>query len=146
APRGARGPRPPAGRLAAAPALAARPPDLIVDASGRARLAARALGIAADAGPRNDVAHFAHFEGAVWRHEPGQVVITRLPCGWSWCIPLKHRLSIGIVVNRQDAARLGATPAERLERAIAAEPALAAIAGAARPAPPLRAPPHHPPP
>ena len=123
--------------LAAAPDLADRPPDLIVDASGRARLAARALGIAADAGPRNDVAHFAHFEGAVWRHEPGQVVITRLPCGWSWCIPLKHRLSIGIVVSRQDAARLGATPAERLERAIAAEPALAAIAGAARRATPV---------
>src|SRR5207245_7064742 len=48
--------------IAAAPGLSGQP-DLIVDATGRARLAARALGIAARLGPRKDVAHFAHFEG-----------------------------------------------------------------------------------
>src|SRR5262249_25640343 len=46
---------------------------------------------------------------------------------WSWCIPLRERLSIGIVLGRDDAARLGASPAERLERAIATDPWLSTI-------------------
>src|SRR5687768_933322 len=45
--------------MAAAPSLGGRQPDLIVDATGRARHAARVLGIGADVGPRHDVAHFA---------------------------------------------------------------------------------------
>jgi flavin-dependent dehydrogenase len=115
--------------LAAAPALHGRQPDLIVDATGRARQASRVLNIPARVGPRNDVAHFAHFEGFCWEEAPGQVVITRLDAGWSWFIPLRDRLSVGIVVGREDAAQLGRTPAERLERAIAADPRLSAIVG-----------------
>jgi flavin-dependent dehydrogenase len=118
--------------LAAAPGLGGRQPDLLIDASGRARLAARALDIGAHAGPRKDVAHFAHFEGCAWDDEPGQVVITRLRAGWSWCIPLRDRLSVGIVVGREEAGRLGSTPVERLERSIAQEPRLSAIVGRGR--------------
>ena len=118
--------------LAAAPRLGGRQPDLIVDATGRARLGARALGIKARLGPRSDVAHFAHFDGVTWDDEPGQVVIVRLAAGWSWCIPLRDRLSVGIVVPRDAVARLGATPAERLERAITLDPSLKSIAGSAR--------------
>src|SRR5262249_32224026 len=105
--------------LAAAPALAGRQPDLIVDATGRARLAARSLGIPARLGPRKDVAHFAHFEGVSWDEAPGQVRIARAEAGWSWCIPLQERLSIGVVLGQDDAAGLGRTPEARLERAIA---------------------------
>ena len=94
--------------LAAAPMLGGRQPDLIVDATGRARLSARALRIPAQVGPRNDVAHFAHFEGWSWDDAPGQVLIARLKAGWSWCIPFKERLSVGIVVGREDADRLAA--------------------------------------
>jgi flavin-dependent dehydrogenase len=118
--------------LAAAPGLAGRRPDLIVDATGRARLAARALGIPARLGPRKDVAHFAHFEGVSWDEAPGQVRIARGDAGWSWCIPLQERLSIGIVLDQDDAARLGRTPEERLERAIAIDPGLTAIVGRGR--------------
>jgi flavin-dependent dehydrogenase len=118
--------------LVAAPALGGRQPDLIVDATGRARLAARVLKMPARIGPRHDVAHFAHFEGWSWDDAPGQVLIARLQSGWSWCIPLGDRLSVGIVVNREDAARLGRTPAERLERAIAVDPWLSSIAAGAR--------------
>jgi flavin-dependent dehydrogenase len=121
-----------AGTLAAAPGLAGRQPDLLVDATGRARLAARALGIPARLGPRKDVAHFAHFEGVSWDEAPGQVRIARGDAGWSWCIPLQERLSIGIVLGQDDAARLGRTPAERLERAIAIDPGLTAIVGRGR--------------
>jgi flavin-dependent dehydrogenase len=118
--------------LAAAPGLGGRPPDLIVDATGRARHAARVLGIGAELGPRRDVAHFAHFENFRWNEPPGQVVIIRGAAGWSWCIPLKERLSVGVVLGQEDAAALGRTPEERLERAIAGSPWLGPIAGAAR--------------
>ena len=119
--------------LAAAPALAGHPPDLIVDATGRARHAARVLAIPARLGPRKDVAHFAHFEGFRWDDEPGQVLIARgVTGGWSWCIPLRERLSIGIVLSQDDAARLGRTPEERLERAIATDRWLSSIAGLAK--------------
>jgi len=118
--------------LAAAPALGGRQPDLLVDATGRARVGARALGISAHLGPRKDVAHFAHFENFGWDDAPGQVLIRRLEAGWAWCIPLQERLSVGIVVGREDAARLGASPAERLERAIATDSWLSEIAGGSK--------------
>ena len=118
--------------LAAAPSLEGRQPDLVVDATGRARLGARALGIGAHLGPRKDVAHFAHFENFAWDDDPGQVLIRRLDAGWSWCIPLQERLSIGIVLGRDDAAKLGASPAERLERAIATDWWLSTIAAGSK--------------
>jgi flavin-dependent dehydrogenase len=107
-------------------------PDLVVDATGRARASARLLEIPATTGPRNDVAHFAHYEGYAWDAEPGQVLIDRLDGGWSWRIPLHARLSLGVVLNRATAARLGATPEERLAAAIASHPVLAATVGDAR--------------
>ena len=118
--------------LAAAPALGARQPDLVVDATGRARLAARVLKIPARVGPRDDVAHFAHFEGCQWDEDAGQVVIGRLDAGWSWCIPLRDRISVGVVMPRAHAASLGRSPTERLERAIAAAPKLSAVVHGAK--------------
>ena len=118
--------------LAAAPRLRGQQPDLIVDATGRTRHAARVLGIAAHLGPRKDVAHFAHFENFRWDEPPGQVLIARGAAGWSWCIPLKDRLSVGIVLGQDDAAALGRTPEERLQRAIAKDPWLSAVVGEAK--------------
>lgn len=119
--------------LAAAPALEGRQPHLIVDATGRARYVARLLQIPTRVGPRKDIAHFAHFEGVRWEERPGQVLVTRGRAGgWNWCIPLRDRLSIGIVLSQDDAAKLGRDPEERLERAVATDPALAAIATGAR--------------
>lgn len=115
--------------LTAAPLLGGQQPDLIVDATGRARNAARVLGIPADLGPRKDVAHFAHFENFRWEEPPGQVLIARGAAGWSWCIPLQQRLSVGIVLGQDDAAALGRTPEERLERAIGENPWLTRVVG-----------------
>ena len=119
--------------LAMAPALDGRQPDLVVDATGRTRLASRVLKIPARVGPRDDVAVFAHFEGCQWEEAEGQVVIGRLEGGWSWCIPLRDRLSIGAVLPRGHAAALGRTSTERLEAAIAGDPTLSArVDGAKR--------------
>ncbi len=112
--------------LAQAPWLEGRQPDLLVDSTGRNRLFARTLEIPSEAGPRSDVAHFAHFEGFEENEPRGQVIIGWLETGWNWRIPLPGRLSVGVVMNKDDAARLGSTPEERLENAIARDPVLAA--------------------
>jgi flavin-dependent dehydrogenase len=119
--------------VAAAPGMHDLPPHLVVDATGRARHGARALSVGAKLGPRKDVAHFAHFENFSWDDVPGQVLIARGQAGgWSWCIPLQDRLSIGIVLDQADAAKLGRTPEERLECAIATDPWLFSIGGGAK--------------
>jgi flavin-dependent dehydrogenase len=111
--------------LAQAPWLNGRQPDLLVDSTGRSRLFARTMDIPAQVGPRKDVAYFAHYEGFVARPPEGQVIIGRMDhAGWSWRIPLPGRWSVGVVINKDEAAKLGATPEERLEAAIARDVAL----------------------
>lgn len=117
--------------LAQAPWLGGRQPDLLVDSTGRNRLFARTLEIPAQIGPRKDAAYFAHYEGFAERGPRGQVIIGRLEAGWCWRIPLRDCLSVGVVLNKDDAAALGATPEERLEAAIARDPVLA-VAGRGR--------------
>ena len=112
--------------LSQAPWLKGRQPDLLVDSTGRNRLFARTLEIPAEVGPRKDVAHFAHFEGFDECTPRGQVIIGRLAAGWCWRIPLPGRLSVGTVMNKDEAAKLGATPEERLETAIDRDPRLSA--------------------
>jgi flavin-dependent dehydrogenase len=84
------------------------------------------LEIPAEVGPRKDVAYFAHYEGFVENQPRGQVIIGRLADGWSWRIPLRDRLSVGAVLNKDVAAQLGATPEERLEAIISRDSRLAA--------------------
>jgi flavin-dependent dehydrogenase len=112
--------------LEQAPWLQGRQPDLIVDSTGRSRLFARTMDIPAEVGPRKDVAYFAHYEGFVENQPKGQVIIGRLADGWCWRIPLPGRLSVGVVMNKDAAAQLGATPEERLEAAISRDPVLSA--------------------
>jgi flavin-dependent dehydrogenase len=112
--------------LAQAPWLKGKQPDLIVDSTGRSRLFARTMEIPAEVGPRKDVAYFAHYEGFEENQPHGQVIIGRLADGWCWRIPLRDRLSVGVVMNKEAAAQLGATPEERLEAVIDRDPVLAA--------------------
>ena len=109
-----------------APWLEGRQPDLLVDSTGRTRLFARTLEIPADLGPRKDVSYFAHYEGFADPTPRGQVIIGRLARGWCWRIPLRDCLSVGVVLNKDDAAKFGATPEERLEGIINHDPRLAA--------------------
>ncbi len=118
--------------VAAAPSLRGKHPDLLVDATGRNRLFARSLDIPTETGPRKDVAYFGHFEGCETEGPLGQVLIGRMKAGWSWRIPLPGKLSIGIVLQRDDAAQLGTTPEERLRTALRTDPRLAAVTKNAR--------------
>lgn len=95
-------------------------PDLLIDASGRARVFSRALNIPAQRGPRNDVAHFAHYENfAADNKLDGQVVLTTLESGWSWQIPLPDVTSVGVVLDSAVAKQYGQSPEQRLENVIA---------------------------
>ncbi len=113
--------------LAQVPEWKGEQPDLLVDATGRRRTVARLLSIPAKVGPRKDAAFFAHYEG--WNHvgPPGQIIIGRTALGgWSWQIPLRDCVSVGVVLGNETARQLGSTPEERLEKAIDTDPTLAA--------------------
>ena len=100
-------------------------PDWLIDGTGRARLFARTLDLPAERGDRSDVAYFAHFENFTHDEvDPGQMIISVLDHGWSWRIPLRDKLSVGIVIDKEAAKALGNTPEQRLENAIATEPLL----------------------
>ncbi|HEY1082010.1 MAG TPA: NAD(P)/FAD-dependent oxidoreductase [Prosthecobacter sp.] len=116
--RGEKVPRLSAATLALVPDWKGQQPDLLVDASGRRRLFAKLLGIKAALGERKDVSHFAHYENCTMPMPEGQTVITRLKHGWSWRIPLRHALSIGVVFDKEHAKKYGSNAEEQLEAVI----------------------------
>jgi len=89
-------------------------PDLIVDATGRARTVARLLDLSTVEGPRKDTALHAHCTG-VETVLPGNVHSDRLERGWAWRIPLPGRVSVGIVTPSEHIARFGATIEEQYD-------------------------------
>jgi flavin-dependent dehydrogenase len=100
--------------LAAANGLFQPTPDLIVDATGRARLLPNLLEIPARPGCRKDTALFAHVDQTQLDYE-GHVHTTRLDRGWSWRIPLPGRISLGMVVPAEHLPQFGATKEERYD-------------------------------
>lgn len=100
--------------LDAAPTFAGQQPDLIVDCTGRSRTIARMLELPTRDGPRNDIAHFAH-----WRDfdtaglPPGHVITGLMERGWSWTIPLADRVSVGVVLNKEHMCAFGDTPEQQ---------------------------------
>jgi flavin-dependent dehydrogenase len=113
-----------AARRAARPVLGGAAPDLIVDATGRARLVSRRLELPAIAGPRKDTALFAHYESAVL-DRPGHIHVDRNARGWGWRIPLPGRVSVGVVVERRHLR--GDTREEQLDHMVKTDSALRAI-------------------
>jgi flavin-dependent dehydrogenase len=112
-------------REAARPILGDDAPDLVVDATGRARLVARRLHLPAIAGPRRDTALFAHYESAAL-DRPGDIHVDRNARGWGWRIPLPGCVSLGVVVDRRHLR--GETREEQLDRMVATDPVLREIA------------------
>jgi flavin-dependent dehydrogenase len=100
--------------LAAARNALGGDPDLIVDATGRARTVARLLDLPTVEGPRKDTALHAHCTG-VQTVLPGNVHSDRLERGWAWRIPLPGRVSVGIVTPSEYISQFGATIEEQYD-------------------------------
>jgi flavin-dependent dehydrogenase len=107
------------------------PPDLIVDATGRARLLPKLLDISSREGGRKDTALFAHVDKATL-YEDGYVHSTRLDHGWSWRIPLPGRVSVGIVIGSEFLPQFGATKEERYDNLLKQDSVLRKVAGDAK--------------
>lgn len=101
-------------------------PDLVVDCSGRAQVVRRALGLHGRAGKRRDTALFAHFTGVDHGVEiEGASVLTTMQAGWSWRIPLRDRMSVGVVLDTPRLRAHGETPEAQLEHALRSDPIMA---------------------
>jgi flavin-dependent dehydrogenase len=106
-------------------------PDLIVDATGRARLLPKLLGISSQEGGRKDAALFAHVDKTQLYHE-GFVHSTRLDHGWSWRIPLPGRVSVGVVIGSEHLPKFGPTKEERFDNLLRQDSMLRQVAGEAK--------------
>lgn len=113
--------------LDAADGYFAHAPDLVVDATGRARLLPNLLAIPSRVGGRKDAALFAHVDRTQLDHE-GHVHTTRLDHGWSWRIPLPGRVSLGMVLGTEHLSTLGRTNEERYDNLIRQDSALRVVA------------------
>lgn len=98
-------------------------PDLVVDASGRARIVARLLDLPERGQDRRDMALFAHWSGVPIDRE-GHVHSDRLGRGWCWRIPLPGRVSLGIVVDPAILRALGDTAEDQYDAFLRSEPHL----------------------
>jgi flavin-dependent dehydrogenase len=107
--------------LAAARSALGGDPDLIVDATGRARLLPRLLDLVAEVGPRKDTALFAHCEG-VSQIVEGNIHVDLCEHGWAWRIPLPGRVSVGFVLDSAHLRTLGSTLEEQYDRLLQDEP------------------------
>jgi hypothetical protein len=117
--------------LAACGSFFPQPPDLIVDATGRARLLPKLLDIPCSEGGRKDTALFAHLD-KTQLHADGYVHSSRIDHGWSWRIPLPSRVSLGIVIGSEHAANMGATKEERYDNLLRQDSYLRQVAGDAK--------------
>ncbi|MFW6060258.1 MAG: tryptophan 7-halogenase [Phycisphaeraceae bacterium] len=107
------------------PALGGHQPDLVVDCTGRNRLIARMLDLPTRDGPRNDIAHFAHWQNYDTTDLPeGHVITGLMKRGWSWNIPLPDRVSVGVVMNKQHMREFGDTPEQQYLGVVADDPQL----------------------
>jgi flavin-dependent dehydrogenase len=114
--------------IAAAPVLAGRQPDLVVDATGRTRALARLFDLPTEEGDRRDTALFAHCEGVPLLAE-GHVHTDYLERGWGWRIPLRGRVSVGLVLDSNFVRSFGSNAEEQFDRYLAHDPAIKAWGG-----------------
>ncbi len=101
-------------------------PDLIIDATGRARVVANLLDLGTIRGPRTDTALFTHFD-TLGNTERGYSYADLHEYGWNWRIPLPDRTSFGLVVDSNHLDEYGETPDEKLAEYIASSSYLSDI-------------------
>jgi len=106
-------------------------PDLIVDATGRARVLPELLSIPSRRGERQDTALFAHVDQMPLDHA-GHVHTTRIDHGWSWRIPLPGRVSVGMVIGAEHLAKFGASKEDRFDNLLRQDSVLRGLNGDAK--------------
>lgn len=94
--------------------------DWVIDATGRARMLARASNMKNEEGNRKDWALFAHWD-KVKLVDPGNIHVDFLEKGWNWRIPLPDRVSMGIVINPKHLKEFGSTAEEQYDNFVAQE-------------------------
>lgn len=94
--------------------------DWVIDATGRARMLARASNMKNEEGNRKDWALFAHWD-KVKLVDPGNIHVDYLEKGWNWRIPLPDRVSMGIVINPKHLKEFGSTAEEQYDNFVAQE-------------------------
>jgi len=99
-------------------------PDLIVDASGRARVFGRLFDLPVRPGDRNDTALFAHCDGVGLLNE-GHVHTDLLEHGWSWRIPLPGKMSVGLVMDSVVIRGFGSSLEEQFDGYLKHDPLIA---------------------
>jgi len=110
--------------LAASEEFLGGPPDLIVEAGGRARLLPNLLELPFETGSRKDTALFAHCDG-VEQVVEGDVHIDKLERGWSWRIPLPGKMSVGLVIDGDFIKKFGDSSAEQFDNYLKHDPMIA---------------------
>lgn len=106
----------------------------LIDASGRGNVTGNQAGIRVPNLKLKKVAVFGHFTGV--RLDPGDkggdTVIVRLSNKWFWFIPLEresatqaNKVSVGLVLDRDELAAIKRSPKEVFEQFVAANPAAA---------------------
>jgi flavin-dependent dehydrogenase len=104
----------------------------VVDASGRAGVLARTLGVRRGEPGLDNIAVFSHYSGVplLEGDRPNDIrIVARHDSGWFWLIPISAELmSVGVVLPRTLFLQLPeASNEERLERAIAETPVVAEL-------------------
>jgi len=117
--------------LEAAGEFLSEAPDLIVDATGRARVLPELLSIPSRRGERQDTALFAHVDKMPLDHA-GHVHTTRIDNGWSWRIPLPSRVSVGMVIGAEHLAKFGASKEDRFDNLLRQDSVLRGLNGDAK--------------
>ena len=115
----------------------------IVDASGRNGMIARKFSLRTEEPLLANIAIFAHYENVPRLSDGGPNdirIVAREDAGWFWLIPISDRLmSVGVVLPTELYRQMpDGTPEERLERALADTPVVAALMRDARRAWPVR--------
>jgi flavin-dependent dehydrogenase len=92
-------------------------PDLVVDATGRARLLTNHLGLSERRGHRKDTALFTHYDSLPGTQN-GFIHSDLFEYGWSWRIPLPDRTSFGLVMDSNRLDQYGDTAATKLQNVV----------------------------
>lgn len=99
----------------------------VIDASGQATFLGKRLGLRKVLPDMRKVSYYGHFEN-VTRHEgkqEGYPALVMMKDAWFWIIPLdEKKTSIGLVMDHEDAKKVGLPPERMLEWAIARCPVL----------------------